>query len=220
MNDLTKLNIQKILERFFSKYKFRRFKRRDLLIKPETETVGLFYLKEGAVRQYSISINGEEMTLNIFKKGAMFPIGFIINNSTNTHYYEALSDSEVYIAPSKAAYVFLKENHEVLFDLVSRIYRGLEGYFQKMEYLMIGSAKKRLITELIIYAKRFGTQNENNTLINLKLTEKDLGSQTGLARETVSRELQKLKTKRLVIFNKNILRIESLQRLEEELLSD
>jgi DNA-binding transcriptional regulator LsrR (DeoR family) len=54
-----------------------------------------------------------------------------------------------------------------------------------------------LIFELLIEAHRFGTDlGENKTLI--KIRQSDLAARSGLARETVSRELHKLEARRLL----------------------
>ena len=206
------------LNKFFSKYSFLKFKKGDILISPNSLPPGIFYLREGVVKQYGISLNGEELILNIYKSNSLFPMSYVINNSPPQHYFEAMTPLLVGRASKDVFLKFVKKNDDILFDLVSRIYKGLEGYFLKMEYLLAGRAKKRLITELLIYAKRFGEKKGNTISINLKITEKDLASQSGIARETVSREIQKIKGKKLLSFQRGFLIIYDLQKLEEELL--
>ena len=88
----------------------------------------------------------------------------------------------------------------------------------RMTYLMAGNAYARLITELLIQAKRFGTKNEST--VEIKVSEKDLAALSGMSRETISREIKVLKEKSLVTFNKNILIINDMNQLEEELSED
>lgn len=52
----------------------------------------------------------------------------------------------------------------------------------------------------------------------MKITEMELAQLAGLTRETVSREMKKLKDKNLVTFSKNMLEIPNSALLEEELL--
>lgn len=207
-----------ILDKFFSKYKSLNYKKGEILIRADDTPSGIFLLKEGIVKQYAISSNGEELVLNIYKPTSLFPMSYAINNTLPHHYFEAMTPVLVWKAPKEAVLEFIERESDVLLDLVSRIYKGLEGYFLRMEYLMSGSARVRLITELLIYAKRFGEKLGSSTYINLKLTEKDLASQSGISRETVSREIQKLKQKNLLTYKKRKLVINDLQRLEEELV--
>ena len=211
-------DVSKKLDKFFQQHKCKKYKRREILIQTADEPAGLFYLTEGIVRQYAITANGEELTINVFKPQALFPMAWVVNDSISPHFFEAMTPVTVWIAPKKDVLEFLKQEPDILLDLVKRIYRGLDGYFMRMEHLMLGSAQARLVAELLIYARRFGEQLENTVKVNFKLTERDLAAQSGIARETVSREIQKLKQKRLINFEKNTLIINDLSKLEEELL--
>jgi len=206
------------LDDFFQQYKNRKYKQREILIRADEEPAGLFYLKEGVVRQYAITASGEELTINVFKAVSFFPMAWVVNDSISPHYFEAMTPVSVWIAPKNDVLEFIKKQPDILLDLIKRIYKGLDGYFMRMEHLMLGSAQARLIAELLIYARRFGEQKENHTQINFKLTERDLAAQSGIARETVSREIQKLKQKGLINFEKNTLLINDIKKLEEELL--
>lgn len=205
------------LNKFFQKYKTRKYKKGEVLIRGGDEPAGLFFLKEGVVRQYIISFSGEEVTLNIFKPLSFFPMSWAINDSSSIYHFEAMGAATVGIAPKQDFLKFIKKEPDVLLDLVKRIYRGLDGYFIRMEYSMFGDARSRLIVELLIWAKRFGQKKGHSLTVNFKLTEKDLAAQIGIARETVSREIQKLKQAGLIEFHKNILVINNLERLQNEL---
>jgi CRP-like cAMP-binding protein len=166
---------------------------------------------------YSISSQGEELSINIYKPTSFFPMAWVLNDTISHFYFETVTPVTIYRAPKEEFLVFLKTHPDVLFNLVQRIYKGLDGYFTRMEYLMSGNAEARLITELIIYAKRFGQKTDKGIEVNFQLTEKDLASQTGITRETVSRQLSKLKEKGLIEFKKKTLTVKDLSMLEEEL---
>lgn len=212
-------NITQKLDTFFNNFRNKKYKKREVLISSSDEPPGIFYLKEGALRQYMISSSGEEITLNIFKQGAFFPVAWALNDTANSHTYESITPVNIFIAPKKEFLEFITKNPDILLDLLKRIYRGLEGYFLRIESFMLGNARTKLITELFLYAKRFGQDSKNGIVINLKLTEKDLASLSGIARETVSREIQKLKQKGLIEFSNNTLVIKNTEKLEEELLN-
>lgn len=205
------------LDNFFTKYKFQEYKRGGILIKAGDTPNGIFYLKEGIVRQYSISKSGEELTLNVYKPTSFFPMSWAFNNTPNNYYYEALALVKLWQAPKKDVLRFIKDEPEVLYDLIKRIYKGLEGYMMQMEFLMAGSASAKLVACLLIYAKRFGKEQNKKIIINMKLTQQEIASQTGLTRETVNREIQNLKKQRLVGFNKNKFEINNIYKLEEKL---
>lgn len=211
--------VQDKLDNFFAKYHKVSYSPKEILIKAEAEPEGIFYLTKGVVRMYAVSVNGEEVVINIFRPISFFPMGWVLNGSITHYYFEALTDVKVIKAPKEDFLKFLKSEPEVVFDLMERIYRGLEGYFSRIEYLMSGSAQTRLITEILIYAKRFGITKGNKILISVKMTEKDLAAQTGIARETVSREIHKLKQKGLIEFDNSVITVLKIEDLEQELAS-
>lgn len=204
------------LEDFFSQYKHQRYKKGEILIRADEEPGGIFYLKAGTVKEYTISKKGEELVVNIFKPGAFFPMSWAINNSTNFYYYEALSELEVWRCKKEDAIDYMKSNNDVLYDLLSRVYKGLDGMLLRMVYLMSENAQDRLMTELIIQAKRFG-ENQKDGSVAVKVTEKDLASQTGMTRETVSRVIKLLKDRGLVSLQKGVLTVHNISSLESEL---
>lgn len=221
-------DVTKIIDSFFVQHKRQTYKKGEILVRADEEPSGIFYLKNGVIKQYAISKKGEELVLNVFKPVSFFPMGWAINKTQNDYYYEAITDVEVYKTPREKVVEFLRSNPDVLYNLMERIYRGLDGLFTRMTYMMSGGAYDRLITEIVIQAKRFGRYKtvpsagvnkfENNE-IEMHISEKELAAQAGMTRETISREMKILKDKGFVSFNKNTLLIHDLTKLEEELMS-
>lgn len=204
------------IELFFTQFKYQKYKKGELLLRTDEQPSGVFYLKKGTVKMYLISNKGDEVVLNIFKPISFFPISWVINNTQNMYYYESMSEVEVWKAPKEHVRNMLKTNSDVLYDLISRIYRGVDGVLQRMAYLMSGEAYTRLITELLILTKRFGKKNANGELV-LTVTEKDLGTQIGMTRETVSREMKRLKENNIISFSSGQITISDINKLEDQL---
>lgn len=203
------------LDAFFSQFKHQSYKKGEILVRADDNPPGVFYLLEGYVKEYAISKKGDELVINVFKPVAFFPMSWAINNTSNEYFYEAMTDLEAWRAPREEVITFIKGNPDVLYNLMSRVYKGTDGILTRMTYLMSGNGYARLITELIIQSKRFGRKDEN--IVEIKLSEKDLAAQSGMTRETVSREMKILKDKGLVVFQRNKLVINNLQKLEEEI---
>lgn len=208
--------VQPKIDAFFRKYKKHSYKKGEILVRADDEPQGTMYLTTGRVKAYTISRKGEEVIVNIFREGSFFPMSWAVSDSSNTYFYEALTEVELWRAPKNDVVVFLRTEPDVLFDLLRRVYIGVDGVLQRMSYLMGEDAYTRLIAELVITAKRFGEKTGDGA-VELKISEKDLAAQTGLTRETVSREIKKLKDKNLVALHRDIVLIHSLSSLENEL---
>lgn len=211
--------IKQKLESFFSQFKHLTFKKGEILIRANDDPQGIFYLKKGTVKQYSISKDGEEQTLTLYKPISYFPMMWAINNTQNTYYFEALTEVEVYRAPKEEVLAFIKKEPDVLYDLTSRIYSGMHGLLSRMEYLLFNSAYNKILFTLINNATRFGEKNAKNGEIRLKMTHKDIAAFSGLTKETISREIKKLEEKNLIKNTNQLLFFENMNRLEEELFS-
>lgn len=207
--------IQKKLDSFFFQFTHKKYTKGEILIRADENPSGVLYLTKGHVKVYCISEKGDEIILNSFQPISFFPMSWAINDVPNRYFYEALDEVSLYQAPKNEVLTFVKKNPDVLFDLLGRVFKGVDGMLMRMAYLMGGNAHTRLITEIIIAAKRFGTQNDIGIVVNT--SEKDLALQTGLTRETVSREMSVLKKKGLVSFNKKVLKIMDMDTLTAEL---
>ncbi len=200
----------------FSKYPKRSYPKGQILVFADERPEHIFYLSEGMVRKYDVSYRGDEVIVNIFNTGAYFPMSWAINKSPNKYFYKTETKSELHIVPTDVALEFLKANPDVMLDLLSRIYRGMDGLLGRVVHLMSGTAKSRLIYELIIESRRFGTNN-NNDSYKLSVNEVDLAARSGLSRETISREMQKLKDIGIVSFSGKVIEVKDLTALEKML---
>lgn len=206
------------LTAFFSQFPTQIGKKGTILIHASAQPAGIFYMEEGIIRRYWITEKGEEITLNLYKPHTFLPMSWAISNVPNTHFYEAMTDVQLRKAPNEAVLQFLKEEPDIVFDLLRRVYIGMEGLWAHMESLTAGNAYAKLVSALIILAKRFGENGASDTVIQLKMTESDLANYAGMSRETASRELQKLHQAKLVNFEKGKISIHDLKKLKENLL--
>ncbi len=185
------MSVASLVSEFFSSKPRASYDKGTILITPDIKVSTVFYIETGTVIQYQISDSGNKVILNTFKPGAFFPMSYIINDTPSPFFFEANSKINARTCTASAAVSFLRQNPDVMFDLLARMYRGVDALLLRQFQLMAGSASDRLIQELILSATRFGTKQKDQ--IFLKTTTEQLAQQTGLARETISREISKLK---------------------------
>lgn len=180
------------LERHFKKYKAGNYKKGAILIAIGNEPDAVFFLKEGYVKMSTVLANGNDLTMNIYKPGSLFPMFWALGDVPNNYSFEAMTNSKIYKAPKNEVIRYLKENPDVSFDLIKRILAGVEGLLTNYHHLLIGSADSRVSSVLFIAAKRFGQKIRGGTLIDLKLTHQDIANLAGISRETASVAIGKL----------------------------
>jgi len=209
---------QKILD-FFSKYKKLDYKKGETLIHGEDEPQGIYYLTKGYVRMFLITPDGKELTLNIFKPSSYFPMIWAIADIPNAYYYEAITAIEVIRAPKSDVLTKLVTNdQEVLFELTRRIMVGMDGLLTRIQYLLTADAHQRVVSVMIMLAKRFGERKKDKIFIDIPFTHQEIANLAGLTRETTSLELTKLNDKKLIYRKGKIWVVNGIDKLVEESL--
>lgn len=208
-------DIKKSIETFFAPYPLKRFKKGQIIIYANEAPAGIFYLKQGKVRQYDVSERGDEIVVNVFQPPAFLPMSWAINKNENLYFFETVEVVEAHIAPPEAVVEFLINNPKVMYNLLSRLYSGTDGLLRRMAHLMGGSARNRLLYEIIVECRRFGKPLSDNSY-RLSVNESELAQRAGLSRETVSRELGKLKAQKLVTYDHSII-VGDIYAIEGEL---
>jgi CRP/FNR family transcriptional regulator len=197
----------------FSKFPRREYPKGQILVFADENPEHIFYVTKGRIRKYDVSYRGDEVIISIFKQHSFFPMSWAINHTPNKFFYKTETPVELHVVPTDDALEFLKANPDVMLDLLSRLYRGLEGFYGRMVHLMSGTARSRLLYELIIEARRFGEKLPDDKYV-LQANETDLAARSGLSRETISREMKKLKSQGLVDVTKNKIVIHDLDALK------
>lgn len=207
-------DIPSALEAFFSTCPSTSYDRGDTIIMAHRDPPGILWLMDGIVEQYDITPEGNKVTVNVFKPGAYFPMSWAINSTPNTYFYEALTEVKLKRAAADKTVAFVKSHPEIMFDLLSRVYKGTDALLKRLVLAASGMAANRLIFELLIESYRFGT--EENGVRVITITQSALAARSGLARETVSRELQKLEKEKFIGRTKQGMKV-YIKKLEEKL---
>lgn len=192
---------------FFSGYKLLTVEKGKTLIRGIDETPSIYFIKEGVVKQYVTTENGENLALHLFRNDSFFPIMLSIGSSKNKYTFETIAKTTVYEAPAEDVIAFLKSEPDVLYDLTIRLSKGINGLLQKIENLSFTNTEERLISLLRYMGEKFGEKEHGTIVIKLPLTHADIASWIGAQRETVSREMEKLKNQGIIEYDKKIITI-------------
>jgi len=153
---------------------------------------GVYFVKKGYARIYSVSSGGKELTLVIYQPGDFFPVVWTFTERPSIYYYEALSDLAISII-SRAEFIrFIKENPDVYDEVLKGIIVRFQDSLRRMRYLTFGDVRSRLASIFLIYAERFGViKKEKEIQIPIPFTHSDIAHIVGVARETISKEIKK-----------------------------
>lgn len=163
----------------------------DIIIEAGNDPTGVTYLESGVVEEYDITPEGTKIIVNVFKAGSFFPMSWAINKTQNKYYFAAVTNTTVRLNDPISTTQFLQDNPSVMLDLLSRVFRGTDAILRRLVLATSSVSSRRLMFELLLEAHRFGkVTGEGQVQVSIK--QNVLAARSGLARETVSRELQQL----------------------------
>lgn len=205
------------LDEYFAKFKLTSYKKGVTLIFLAEEPTSVFYLKEGFVKMNTVLANGQELTLNIYKPGSLFPMFWALGEVPNNYAFETMTNVSLYKISRKEIVDFLKENPGVALDLIKRILSGVDGLLTNYNHLLIGNSNTRVASAFLIAAKRFSQKTKDGkTLISLKLTHQDIANLAGISRETASIAIEKLSKDKIIKQVKRMFVILDMDKLHQK----
>ena len=154
------------------------------------EPEGVFLIKEGFIKAYSISQDGQQNLLLIHEVGEFIPLPWALDGEHTTGlFYEAMSDVKVLRVSKNKLRTALGYNAWLSREILSQTVNIITFYTQRIQTLEYRSARERVIAEVIYLAKRFGKSQGNEVLINAPINHQDIADSINITRETAGRTL-------------------------------
>lgn len=192
------------LQKFLQTHTIKSYQRGDVILQQDMEPTCAFGIKQGIIKTYNLTAKGEEKPVGFGTKKELFPLAWIFDKIHRAQYfYEALSDCQLYAVPKEKLVEFIKANPRAMFQLLDRCV--WEAMTNEMRINALGQSKASdKVLHIIHYlALCFGRDLQTNIVeIPLPLTQQDVANFTGLTRETISVELKKLASQK-IIFSRN-----------------
>lgn len=178
---------EQLTKDFFAAYLERAYAKGELLLRPGDSGI-VYYIESGVVVQYDISERGEKLVVNTYKPGSFLYLPNLLGQSDINFFFEASEQVVARRAPSRDVAAFIAQQPGVAYDTLVRLTRGTDGLLRRMAGTMAGGAEARVLQELKLLQARFPSAEGK-----VAITIVELAAQTGLARETVSRAVKKLR---------------------------
>lgn len=208
---------QKIIANFFAPLRRLRYKKGEIILRPDNLSPGVNFVEKGHIKVYSITEDGNEKTHIIFKSGAIFPLLWVFKDINRDVYYEALDEVLLKKATKEDFIDFINGNLGAMRELVGKMLTTLDVYVDRIEELEYQRSYPRLISSLLTFIKHFGRKVGKTILIDVPLTHRDIGSSINMTRETVSRDMEKLINKKIIAYKRHLIVVRNLDRLKQEL---
>lgn len=169
------------------------FSKEETIISGLDEPDGIFLIKSGFVKAYSVSRAGHSNLLLIHEAGEIIPLPWALDGAHTTGlYYEAMSDVTVLRTSKDNLRNAMGTNTWLSQEILKQTVDVITIYTKRIQTLEFRTARGRIIAELLILAGRFGDKHGNTVVINAPITHQDIADSINMTRETASRALELL----------------------------
>jgi CRP-like cAMP-binding protein len=216
------------LRTFLERHHTRTFKKGEIIIFQGEAPRYAYVVKEGTVKAYNLSVDGDEKPVAFYSADTVFPAPWVYGKMPNAiYYYEAFTPTVEVYSIERAEFVeFIKNRPELLYQELERALSDQLGGSMRLNALQHSKASDKLIYTLHYLALTHGKpgRNQKKVEITLDLKHQDFANLTGLTRETAATELNKLKRQGIIDYGKGkpyCLDIKQLvQALNDQFIAD
>jgi CRP/FNR family cyclic AMP-dependent transcriptional regulator len=176
----------------------------------------VYFVLDGWVKIRTYNLDGREVTLNILGKGELFGEMAPLDEVPRSTDVMTLADTVIGNMPAQDFVKLISSEPEAGIRLAKLMARRLRQVNRRLRLREADSAA-RVVDILLFLADGQGTESEHGIEIP-NLPHRELSSLSGLARETVTRVLNKLERKELIKRDRDVLCIPSKDNLERLLV--
>ncbi|MFO1444801.1 Crp/Fnr family transcriptional regulator [Bacillus sp. Bva_UNVM-123] len=188
------------------------------LFREGTDAEQLYIIVSGKVQISKVTADGRELTLRIAGENDICGELTLFTNSPK-YLLSALVVEEGEVAVLKKA-VIEKEifnNSALAFEFMKWMSDHFRKTQTKFRDLVLHGKKGALYSTLIRMTNSYGVMKKNGVLIDLPLTNQELGNFCGTSRESTNKFLNELKREGVISINKGKITIHNLQYLRDEI---
>jgi CRP/FNR family transcriptional regulator len=196
---------------------------KDEILYSSDQPARLRVIMSGFVKRYFIAHDGSLGVQAIYGPDDIFPLTIVfkelfdqeIYQGPEVYYYQAMTSLRVYTIDGSTLSQKAKLYPELHRILLENAGKRFHSNIQFLENLRLHGAYAKTAHQLAYFGHRFGKQADEGLRIQLPLTHQDIADIIGTTRETVTASIIKLRDRKLIQTDRNILILDFNQLLTE-----
>lgn len=200
----------------FENSDFISYKRNEMVFKSGDPADFMYVLLTGELKIYENTIDGKEQILYIYRPGDFVGAHNLLEDTNYVYNGRTLTQCDILEIPRKTFDRFLIDNPIVLHNLLAKSFERIRWAEDFIHRLSVSNASMKTAGLLLKLKNSIGQETEDGYMLSLNINREELGSYSGLTRETITRKLGEFKDLGYIdlIGNKKIL-IKDLEALED-----
>lgn len=143
----------------------------------------------GRVRIGAYSEEGREIILNIIESGQLFGEVALLDQKKRSADATAMGETRLLVLDRRDFIPFLEQNAKIVIQLLHVLCERVRQTSELVESIAFLEFNARLAKLLLQLADRYGQETDQGLLIDLRISQSDLGHLIASSRESVNRQL-------------------------------
>jgi len=170
----------------------KRIEKKSVLFREGEEAKGFFLLVKGKVKLTKINPSGKEQILHFVQPGQSFAEAALYMDETYPATAEAIEAASLLFIPRDALFEAIRKNEKLSMNLIAHLARYLQILTRKVEEVTLLDSASRLALFLI------AEMDPVSGIVRLPAGKGQMAASLGMAVETFSRTLTRMKEKGIV----------------------
>lgn len=197
------------------RYSVKVYKKGEIIANEEEECNSLGLVLEGIIEIERIYPSGKQIVLKRLSEGNVFGEALIFSRESNyPSTVVAFTECSIFYIKKEDILKLCTMEEKILNNFISSLSNKIFMLNSKIKSISFKSVKHKVINFILEEVK----EQHSNT-IRLNESKEEIAEILGIPRPSLSRELMNLRNMNYIEFDRNVIKILSIQDLEEELLN-
>lgn len=202
--------------KFRIKPEIRKYKKGEKIFSFGDEPNFMYVIINGIIKISMYLTDGREQVLYTYDEGDFVGAHNLLTNEPYLYESTALSETEVLLISKIDFDNILKKNNEILLKILDQSFKRIRRSEELVDRLVGINADFKVAKVLLDLKDELGEERPDGILIRSHLTREELGSYSGVVRETLSRKLSSFEKMGLIkIIARDKILITNVKALEK-----
>jgi CRP-like cAMP-binding protein len=187
----------------------------EILFLKGDDAEAMYIVREGAIKIVLPSETGEEIIVALIKRNEFFGVMAMLDGQPRSADAVAINPSEIFVLGRNEFLNILQTDMNALKTILCDLSRMIRKTDDLLGDVCFFNISVRLSKKLLELAETTGVSEGKSILLDIALTQKELGDMVGATRESVNKELKVLREQGLIDLEGNRIRIIDLGGLRD-----
>lgn len=179
----------------------------NIILYQEEQSFDMYIILSGKVKVSLINEDSREIVLDILNEGDFFGELSLFDKKPRSATVTAISDAKIIALQRDAFMRIIKENADIMLNILSVLARRLRRADESIETLAFLDVSGRVAKMLIDLAKDKGKRLSNNSVRIQSSTHRVIADQIGASRESVTKAIKSLVSHGIITVNGRVITI-------------